>query len=549
MSQFSIVITGVANFGAPENDDTIAPMQVTNQFQNNLTWIYGDHSIKVGGGLNRIDDTRRSNIFARYTFRNIAEYQAAVNAPVGGPARLAYSNYTEVLGNPDIEYKSTFYNFFAQDDWKATRKLKINYGVRYDLYDIPDADPTAPFSASQSFKVDKNNFAPRLGIVYGLREGNRPTVIRASTGIYYDTVYLDFYRRALLNNGNPRTRTFNFAGTTGGTTTPSAGAPAFPNTLGSTPNIALGVQSIETISPDFENMYAVHANVQLEQALTANLSFTVGYIHSRGRNIPVYRNINRINPIRFLDDGRPVFSNTVSAATRVDPRFNNILMAESVGNSSYNAFTTQLNKRFAQGYQFSINYTLSKAEDNAPEQNLVATQVGNLVQQDPTNRQRDFGPSLADQRHTFVMTFVGRPQFDIENRALRYILNNNQFGIIATANSGERYNIIAVTDINQDGFTGSDNPVGISRNSGVTPRQFNVDFRYSRFFRFTERFRLEAFGEFVNLFNINSIFQINSLTVTTDAAGNPTQALPTPFNRPVTSLDSRQFQLGFKFIF
>jgi hypothetical protein len=535
----TVVITGVANFGAPENDDTIAPLQVTNQFQNNLTWIRGDHSIKVGGGLNRIEDTRRSNVFARYTFPSINAYIAARN----GTNPRSYTNYVEAFGNPDIDYKSTFYNFFAQDDWKAARRLKLNYGVRYDLYDIPDANPSSPFSASQEFKVDKNNFAPRFGIVYGLREGNRPTVIRASTGIYYDTVYLDFYQRGLLNNGSPRLFNFTFAPST-------AGSPAFPNTLGSLPpGAVLPVQSIETISPDFENMYAIHANAQLEQALTENLSFTVGFIHSSGRHLPVYRNINRINPIGTLADGRPIFSNAINATTRLDPRFNNILIAESVGNSQYKALTTQLNKRFSQGYQFSINYTLSKAEDDAPEQNLVATQVGNLVQQDPTNRRRDFGPSLADQRHTFVMSFVGRPQFNFESKALRFLLNNNQIGIIATANSGERYNIVAASDINQDGFIGSDNPVGITRNSGVTPSQFNVDLRLSRIFNFTERFKLEAFGEFVNVFNRNSIFQINSLTVTTDAAGNPTQALPTATNRPVTSLDSRQFQLGFKFTF
>jgi hypothetical protein len=192
---------------------------------------------------------------------------------------------------------------------------------------------------------------------------------------------------------------------------------------------------------------------------------------------------------------------------------------------------------------------LSKAEDDAPEQNLVATQVSTLVVQDPTDRSRDFGPALADQRHTFVMSFVGRPQFNFENKAVRYIVNNNQFGIIATANSGERFNIVSATDINLDGFLNTDNPVGIGRNSGKTPKQFNVDFRYSRFFNITERFKVEAFAEFLNLFNINSVFQINSLTVTTDALGNPTQALPTAQTRPVTSLDSRQAQIGFKFIF
>ncbi len=545
----SIVVTGVANFGAPENDDTIAPLQSTKQFQDNLTWTLGNHAIKFGGGLNRIDDTRRSNVFARYTFASLPNYLSARNgvlqtgASCPSGATRCYVNYVEAFGNPDIEYKSTFYNFFAQDDWKVTRKLKVNFGLRYDVYDIPDANSNSPFSASQEFKVDKNNFAPRLGVVYGLREGRLPTVIRASVGIYYDTVYLDFYQRALQNNGSPAFFNFTFAPAT-------AGSPAFPTTLGSLPaGAVLPVQSIETISSDFENMYAIHTNVQIEQALTENLSITAGFIHSGGRHIPLYRNINRINPIATLADGRPIFSNTVNATTRRDPRFNNILLAESVGTSSYNALTLQLNKRFAKGYQFSVNYTLSKSEDDAPEQNLVATQVGNLVSQDPTDRSRDFGPSLADQRHTFVTSFVGRPQFNFENKTLRYLVNNNQIGIIATANSGERFNIRSVNDINLDGFIGSDNPVGIGRNSGTTPRQFNVDMRYSRFIDFTERFKLEVFGEFVNLFNVNSVFQINDLSVATDAQGNVTGALPTAQTRPVTSLDSRQFQLGFKFKF
>ena len=254
-----------------------------------------------------------------------------------------------------------------------------------------------------------------------------------------------------------------------------------------------------------------------------------------------------------MADGRPIYSNTVSAATRLDPRFNNILMAEAAGNSNYSAFTLQLNKRFSKGYQFSANYTLSKSTDDAPEQNLVATQSGGLVVQDPTNRRRDLGPSLADQRHTFVMSFVGRPEFNFESKVLRYLVNKNQFGIIATANSGERFNVVAATDINLDGFSGTDNPVGITRNSGTTPKQTNLDFRYSRFIDFTERYKLEVIGEFLNLFNINSIYQLNSLTVTTDALGNVTGTIPTPANRKaanqVTSLDSRQFQIGFKFIF
>jgi Carboxypeptidase regulatory-like domain/TonB dependent receptor len=544
----SLVITGIANFGAPENSNTIAPLETMTQFLDNVTISNGNHTMKFGVGVNKIYDKRRSGVFARYTFASLANYISTKTGVLqtGATCTLpdltrCYTNYVEAFGNPEIEYRSTFYNFFAQDDWKVTPKLKVNFGVRYDQYKIPDADSAAPFAASQNFKVDKNNFAPRLGVVYGLRDGTYSTIIRASVGLYYDTAYLDTYLRALQNNGSPKFLNFTLTPT-------SAGSPAFGTTLGSLPpGFALPVQSIETISPDFENMYAIHTNVQIEQGLTKDIAATIGYIHSGGRHIPIYRSINRFTGTTSLADSRPIF--VATNGIRKDARFNNILMAESVGNSKYDALTMQLAKRFSQGYQFSVNYTLAKSEDDAPEQNLVATQVGNSVLSDPTNRSRDKSYSLADQRHTFVMTMVANPKFNFENKALGYIFNNNQFGIITTANSGERFNIVSTVDLNADGFLGSDRPNGIARNSGVTPKQFNVDFRYSKFINFTERFKLETFIEAVNIFNINSIFQINSLTVTTDALGNATQALPTTTTRAVTSLDSRAFQIGFKFKF
>jgi hypothetical protein len=91
---------------------------------------------------------------------------------------------------------------------------------------------------------------------------------------------------------------------------------------------------------------------------------------------------------------------------------------------------------------------------------------------------------------------------------------------------------------------------GIKRNSGTTPPQFNVDLRYSRFLNFTERYKLEVFGEFVNLFNTNSIVGFNNVTVTTNADGELVGGLPDfKARNQSTSQDSRQFQLGLKFIF
>ncbi|MCA1623633.1 MAG: TonB-dependent receptor [Acidobacteria bacterium] len=536
----SIVITGVANFGSPGNADTINPLEKTTQIQDNLTWTSGTHAVKFGGGFNFIDDLKRSAVFARYTFPSIAAYLAARN----GTDLRSYTDYVEAFGDPEITYKSTFWNFFVQDDWKITRRLKFKYGVRYDLYRVPPADSTSPFAASRRFKVDKNNFAPRLGIVYSLREGKHPTIIRAGAGIYYEVPWLNMYERALLKNGNPEFFNFSFP--------PTSTAPAFPGTLGSLPaGSVLPPQDIDTIGPDLENMYAIHSNIQLEHAITNDLSFAGGYTHSAGRHIAVYRNINLI-PFSFLADGRPVFGRLVNPSSRFDARFNNIFLAEAAGVSEYNALTLQLTKRLSRGLQFSVNYTLSKATDDAPEQNLSTGAFQNLILSDPYNRQLDKGYSFADQRHTFAMSLVAQPRSTFQNKFLRYLFNNNQVGIIATANSGETFNVVSSSDINNDGVTGLDRPVGIKRNSGTTPKQFNVDLRYSRFFKFTERYKLEVFGEFGNLFNINSIVQFTDVTVTTNANGNGELVGGLPdfkARNQSTSQDSRQFQLGFKFVF
>ena len=211
----------------------------------------------------------------------------------------------------------------------------------------------------------------------------------------------------------------------------------------------------------------------------------------------------------------------------------------------------QLTKRFSRGLQFSANYTLSKATDDAPEQNLTTGNIQGLVLSDPNNRALDKGFSFADQRHTFVMSLVARAEFKFRNKTPRYLFNNNQFGIIATANSGETFNIISNIDLNRDGIQGSDRPVGIKRNSGKTPPQYNVDLRFSRFFNFTDRYRLEAFAEFQNLFNINSIIGFNNVTVTTNAmTGELTGPLPDfQARNQSTAQESQQFQLGLKLIF
>ena len=141
----------------------------------------------------------------------------------------------------------------------------------------------------------------------------------------------------------------------------------------------------------------------------AIFSVTAGYIHVAGNRIPVVRITNLPPIIGTLADGRRVFG----SGARPNPNFNNINITESVGKSSYHAGSLSLNKRFSKGYQLSASSTWSTASMTRRRSTSIDSTE---FPSDPTNRRRDRGNSLADQRHTFILSGVLNPKFDVSNR-------------------------------------------------------------------------------------------------------------------------------------
>ena len=156
--------------------------------------------------------------------------------------------------------------------------------------------------------------------------------------------------------------------------TPAAsGAPNFPNTLDNLPaGFTPPAPSLTGVDPDFQVARTWQNNVQYQFAIGQQHYFTTGYTHVRGNLLPVLLNINPINPVGQLSDGRPIFG-PPSAATRLDPRFNQINVVKSIGDSTYNALALQFGRRLSGGVQFDFNYTIGKGEDNAP---LTSPAVG-----------------------------------------------------------------------------------------------------------------------------------------------------------------------------
>jgi hypothetical protein len=530
----AITVNGKASFGGARIGDGNSVgfdfTQGISQVIDNVSLIRGRHALKTGIDAQWIADKRvRGDLFL-YTFATINDYLAAK----GGANPLAYANFQQQLGDVTASYNSGFYGMFVQDDWQIAPRLKVLYGVRYDLFDVPEARQFGPNPYSKNFAIDRNNFGPRAGVSWAVDKSAR-TVVRASVGLMYEPPLLDFYDNAILNNGDPKS--YNV----GPVLPTAAGAPAFPGNLSTPPpGFVLPKQSINAVDQNFETQSAWLSNVQVERALNSDVAVTVGYVNSIGRNLPVLMDVNLVASGATLADGRPVFS-----AARVDPTFDHINVFQSIAESTYNAFTATLTKRMTHGWMTQATYTLARGVDDAPLTGTYVVGSNDDRVSDPTNLDRDKGVTPFNQTHTLSVSAVVAPQ--VSGDGLRaMLLNNNQVGIILQANSGLPFNIRSNVDLNKDGVN-NDRPVGIERNSGRLGRVANLDLRYSRFLPIRNTWRGELFFEAKNLFNVQNVAAVNRV-VTTDPFGVPAAAIPSTF--PGTSgYDQRQMQLGLKFSF
>jgi Carboxypeptidase regulatory-like domain/TonB dependent receptor len=540
----AISIANVANFGGPVaalTDAGFAFSQDVAQVNNSITWLRGDHSFKGGFDIQNVQDSRTSTPFQLYNFATTAAYLAARS----GENRFGYNTFTQYFGEPNLDFSSNLYGFFLQDDWRVGDSLKVLYGLRYDLYDVPAPVANAPFAASRDFKVDKNNLAPRLGVVWTVGSDRR-TVVRANSGLMYDQALLASYEQALINDGTNARAAATFQPTT-------PGAPAFPAVLsggtGATPN------TLTTVAPDFEVAYNWQNNVQIERQLSDRFAASIGGSYVRGNGLPIISNINVINPIGRLADGRPIYSTAINASTRMDPRYNVINQIESLGESTYKNLTAQLTGRNIAGMQFDFAYTLGKSEDNAPITGLLSVQ-GDAGRTNPESLDYDKGPNILDQRHTFTGSVVARPTIDGGNAVARGLVNGTILGMSMQFASGVPINLRANPgEINGDGIA-SDRPSGVGRNSLRLPARYNVDFRLSRQVSVGGPRKIEVVAEVKNLFNTVQWSGVQNAAIAVNAAtGLPTGVgagiLPTSGDQltPNAGYEQRQLQLGFRFVF
>lgn len=512
-----------------------------------LSLTMGRHSFKLGGDLllTKLDNYFPSLFGGEYIFDNIRVnpftwepmtyglHATALRAYAHNVPRYYIQNFGSAVSHPDTNE----YAWFAQDTVRVTNHLALNLGVRYDLQTFNrDGLVTNPlWPESGKVPYQPNNFAPRVGLAYSLGDA-RPIVIRGGYGLFYTRIP-SIYTSAVetdnglnsfnlfLDNANPADhRLF----------------PTYPNPLVSCalnastcmPAAALAgklTTEISSFSPNFVTPRVHQASLSIEREMAERLAIGISYLYVHGEHLIRARDVNLPDPIlvqypvydptgtTFLGDFYMVDSFStwqmtrsltcpyppcINPLARPIPQIGAINVFESAATSDYQGFTASVRRQMTSGLYFRAAYTWARALDDGQDA-LVAGRPS-TVENSYSPSQR--APSVTDQRNRFVLSWIAEPRpFHRNHELLGRLFNDWRFANIVTYGSGRPVDARIFGDANRDDNTYNDRLPGVLRNSFVGPDYATVDFRVTRIFHLSERFRMELIAEAFNLLNRDNL--------------------------------------------
>jgi hypothetical protein len=587
-----INLAGFGNFGR----DIFLPSEAIErryEIADNMSLVRGEHSFKIGGQVQFIDNSNNSQTFfgGRFNFGSLplipflvpAASQPAVNAFLvsQGRADLAAATINSVqafnLGLPQI-YQQGFgesgfnawtrrYSVYGQDTWKVRPNFTLNLGLRYFLEDWEF------FGES-----DKDNFQPRLGFSWDPWNDGK-TVIRAGYGIFTGQVDAQVVNvvnelagttdpsdiNIVLSTANPALqaalgvptaftifRTLRAQGVIGERTITAADLAQF----GIFPGPGRPLEVRFRREANYENPYTQQASLGIQRDLGAGFSTEVSYLFSRGAHLTRARDINPFKQTGPLSPitGQPTFNRFPNPVLGLTSDFLNPFRAqdnvyESSANSFYHAGTIQLVKRFSNRISINTNYTFSKTIDEVTDFN------SDFAAQNPLNVRLDRALSSFDQRHRFVFSGVFQSPFEGDSFA-DHLFGGWLVSPIVIAGSGRPFNLLlGGIDANGDFRSSSDRPGTAGRNTGKGEPFYNVDLRLARRFFASENRYLEFTFEAFNIFNHTNFIGINNEVGTTIPPTGPFNVrgieglAPTAPLAFTSAAPARQLQFGARFNF
>jgi len=399
-----------ANFCCPQGG-----LQKRYQYIDNLTWTRGSHTMKFGFNISYYP---WFSLFQQFHF---GQYTVDSN---GTP-----TSFTFGTGPGSVTSKDNIYGYYAQDTWKVSKKLTVNYGLRWD-YEAgafkggPIHGPNSScFQANgliPACSKDLNNFQPRLGFTYAITD---KTLLRAGAA---ETTMLAF-NNVVLDSLNFDGVTLNTA-----TSTDPAVLAAFPNqpspALLTAPVCPPDCGRVRPISTHLRNPEMRSVNVGLEQQITKTLKAEVQYIGQFGFGLFGERDTNA--PPMLAD---PAHAGFFFYGARPNQNFTPIRTNENSRTSHYNGLLVSATKRMSNHIQFNASYTWSHAVTSS-EDFFGISEPGDFV-----NIRPELGPAYNDIRHAANMGVVLDSGKAVSGGFMGAIVNNLGLSWLGQIQSGRPY--------------------------------------------------------------------------------------------------------------
>lgn len=476
------------------------------QFADNLSLIAGRHNFKFGGDLNadRILNFFPGNFSGSYRFNTLAGFTSG--RPTAAGERYVQAFAGEGTTGATTRPNMTEFAGFFQDDWRVSNRLTLNLGVRYDMQRV--AQPTTKNPSPQlaaagidtsKIPIDKNNFAPRVGLAWRPVSNSDRFVVRAGYGIFFARTPSIMVGTAHSNNGlNVQTITFT-----------GNAVPTYPNKFDSMPAGATApLPTIFVFDRNYVSPYTQQGNLAVEYGLSNDVSVTVTYLGVRGVHLQRSHDLNvgipTDTPITVAGEGRTLVYKRFPTA-RPFTAFDRLIAFESTANAIYHGMTIQVNKRYSRNIQLSGAYTWSKVIDDVPDATAVVPQGSDDAKyvQNPLNIRDDRAVGGNDQPHRVVINGIWDLRYaeGVSNRVAKGILGGWQIAGIFTAQSGQPYTGLISADLNNDGNNRSDRAPDLGRNTFRAPKTVSFDPRVTREVSVIERLRLQFIFEAFNVFN------------------------------------------------